>query len=222
MSDVGTTNDARDAAVETAADPNFGVPTEPADPWVLLTAWLPTNDDPDRPQVTVSTVNELGAPDARTVLLSEFDRTGFYFHTDANSRKASHIAANPHVAVTVLWPGFTRQLVIQGTAEVAPVDEIAAAYISRSPYLKQLAWLNSHEFAQHPLEERRATWAAFIDEHGPDLDQLAASLDQPASWIGYLVRPTRLTFWGSNPDAASRRTEYTLVDGQWTIGHLPG
>jgi len=222
MSDVGTTNDVRDAAVTTAADPNFGVPTEPTDPWVLLTAWLPSNEDPDRPQITVSTVNELGAPDARTVLMSEFDRNGFYFHTDARSRKSAHIAANPHVAITVLWPGFTRQLVIQGTAEVAPTDEIAAAYASRSPYLKQLAWLNSQEFADLSLDERRAAWAGFIQEHGPELDQLSASLEQPDSWIGYLVRPTRLTFWGSNPDAASRRTEYTLVDGTWTLSHLPG
>jgi pyridoxamine 5'-phosphate oxidase len=191
------------------------VPEIPADPWELLSAWLPANTDPDRPQITVSTVGEDGIPDARTVLMTEFDADGFYFHTDARSRKAAQLAARPAVAITVLWPGFTRQLVIQGVAEVAPATEIADAYQRRSPYLQQLAWQNTQEFAQLDIDARRAAWSAFLAEH-------VDGFDQPEGWIGYLVRPTRLTFWGSNADAASRRTEYTLVDGNWEIGYLPG
>lgn len=187
----------------------------PADPWDLLEEWLPANDDPDRPQITLSTVTALGEPDARTVLLTEFDREGFYFHTDARSRKVSDIQANPWVAITVLWPNFTRQLVVQGRAEVAPPEELAAAYRRRSPYLQQLAWQNSQDFAQLPLEERRESWAAFLAEHG-------AGFEQPDTWIGFLVRPHRLTFWGSNPDAASRRAEYALVDTDWRLGYLAG
>jgi len=197
------------------ADPGLGLPLVPADPFDLLSAWLPANSEPDRPQMILSTVSASGEPDARTVLLSEFDSLGFYFHTDARSRKAAHISANPAVALTVLWPGFTRQLVIQGLAEVAPVEEIAAAYVLRSPYLKQLAWQNSHDFAQLSLEERRVQWAELTQK-------TSAEFDQPDGWIGYLVRPTRLTFWGSNQDTASRRTEYTLVDGTWNVSFLAG
>jgi pyridoxamine 5'-phosphate oxidase len=187
----------------------------PADPFDLLDEWLPANDDLDRPQITLATIDPDGHPDARTVLMSEFDRSGFYFHTDARSRKARDIAANPAVAIVVLWPGFTNQLVVAGSAEVAPPDEIAAAYRKRSPYLQQLAWQNSLEFAQLPFEERAGQWAAFLAEHD-------GAFDQPESWIGYLVRPTRLTFWQSNPDTASRRVEYTATRGAWSIGYLPG
>ena len=42
------------------------------------------------------------------------------------------------------------------------------------------------------------------------------------TWIGFVVRPTRLTFWQSNPSTASRRDEYTLVDGSWALTHLAG
>lgn len=201
-----------------SADPGFGLPVAPTDPWRLLTLWLPTNTDPDRPQIVLSTVDAAGAPDARTVLLSEFDENGFYFHTDSRSRKAAHIAANPAVAITVLWPGFTRQLVIQGRAEVAPAAEIASAYAARSPYLQQLARLNSKAFAELVLSERRSLWAAFAAEHAH------TAPDQPASWTGFLVRPTRLTFWTSNSDAASHRLEYTRVDDAagWSLGRLPG
>jgi pyridoxamine 5'-phosphate oxidase len=150
-------------------------------------------------------------PDARTVLLTEFDSEGLYFHTDSRSRKVADIAANPAVALTFLWPGFTRQLVVQGRAEVAPAPELVAAFEARSPYLKQLAWLNSSEFAQLDLDERLSQWAAF---------ELPA--EAPTTWIGFLVRPTRLTFWSSNQDAASRREEFALVDGDWVASYLPG
>jgi pyridoxamine 5'-phosphate oxidase len=180
----------------------------------ILAEWLPANGDPDRPQIILSTISANGGPDARTVLLSEYDGDGFYFHTDARSRKVADIAANPSVAFTILWPGFTRQLVVQGRAEVAPGDEIAAAYRARSPYLKQLAWQNSIEFAQLSIEERRAQWASFTDD--PE------SLEQSPTWIGFLIRPTRLTFWTSNPDAPSRRTEHSLRDGTWSVGYLAG
>lgn len=184
--------------------------------WDLVSTWLPANDIPERPQITLSTVSAAGAPDARTVLLSEFDARGFYFHTDSRSRKVSDIAANPAVAMTFLWPGFTRQLVVQGQAEVAPEEEIAAAFEARSPYLKQLAWQNSEEFAQLPLDERRAQWAAFLAAN-------SEGIAQPPTWIGFLVRPTRLTFWQSNPDAASLRTEYALTDDEgWVERYLPG
>ncbi|MGV8895724.1 MAG: pyridoxine/pyridoxamine 5'-phosphate oxidase [Rhodoglobus sp.] len=177
----------------------------------LLDDWLPANDNPERPQMILSTVSAAGSPDARTVLLSEFDSQGLYFHTDSRSRKVADIAANPAVALTFLWPGFTRQLVVQGAAEVAPSPEIAAAFEARSPYLKQLAWQNSREFAQLDLDERRSEWASFAL---PD--------DPPTTWIGFVVRPTRLTFWSSDPETASRREEFTLVDGGWSSSYLAG
>jgi len=189
--------------------------SEPADPWEVVRGWLPRNDDPDRPQMTLSTVTPAGEADARTVLLSEYGREGFYFHTDAMSRKASNIVNNASVALTFLWPGFTKQLVVQGRAEVAPSSEATAAYRARSPYLQQLAWQNTFAFAQLPDEERRAAWRAFAEEHH-------GVFAQPDTWIGFLVRPTRMTFWRSDPEAASRRVEYRESSGGWTIAYLPG
>ncbi|GGK99177.1 hypothetical protein GCM10007382_19160 [Salinibacterium xinjiangense] len=177
----------------------------------LLDEWLPANHDQERPQMILSTVSGNGVPDARTVLLTEFDSEGLYFHTDSRSRKVADITGNPAVALTFLWPGFTRQLVVQGRAEVASVPELAAAFETRSPYLQQLAWQNSSEFAQLDLDERRSQWAAFQPPAGA-----------PSTWTGFLVRPTRLTFWGSNQDAASRREEFNLDGGDWVSSYLPG
>uniref|UniRef100_UPI00286A4E7C pyridoxamine 5'-phosphate oxidase family protein n=1 Tax=Pseudolysinimonas sp. TaxID=2680009 RepID=UPI00286A4E7C len=57
----------------------------PEDPWQLLAEWLPSNEDPARPVMTLATAAD-GIPDARTLLLSEWDEHGLYFHTDSRSR----------------------------------------------------------------------------------------------------------------------------------------
>ncbi|BDZ45669.1 pyridoxine/pyridoxamine 5'-phosphate oxidase [Naasia aerilata] len=182
----------------------------------LLREWLPGNEDPDRPRMQLATLDETGAPDVRTVLLSEWDETGLYLHTDANSRKVAQLTASPAVALDLLWPGFARQLVVQGTAERADPDEERSAYARRSPYLRQLAWQNTHELARAPREERERVWAEFQAEHD------IGGLEPPATWIGYRVRPTRLTFWEANPAGPSHRVEFALAGGTWTRSDLPG
>ncbi|MDO9397318.1 MAG: pyridoxamine 5'-phosphate oxidase family protein [Herbiconiux sp.] len=192
-----------------------GLPVETAgSPAELLASWLPANDDPLRPLMTLSTVSASGYPDARSVLLSEYDAAGLSFHTDSRSRKAADLTANPRVALTLVWPG--RQLVVQGDAAPVGAEERARAYAQRSRYLQLLAWLNTPELATLPLPERRARWAAFAAEH-PE-----GSLTPPPTWVGYRVRPVRLTFWEGDAEAASRRTEFTRRGDDWSAAVLAG
>ncbi|MFT4210532.1 MAG: pyridoxamine 5'-phosphate oxidase family protein [Microbacterium sp.] len=195
-----------------AADPVQGdVPV--ADPLALAASWLPgPTDEPLR--MTLSTIDADGFPRARTVLLTEFDGRRFFFHTDALSRKVADLAADPRVCLTVLWAEAGRQLVVQGTASSADAEEAAEAYRRRSPYLRQLAWQNTVEYAQLPLAEREAAWAAFRAE--------APDPAQPDGWAGFAVEPHRLLFWVAHPDAASRRAEYTRAGAGWALRRLPG
>ena len=185
------------------------------DPVALALSWLPGNDEVERPQITLSTIAPDGWPDARTVLLSSAGPEGFCFHTDAHSRKVAELRADPRAVITVLWPGFTRQLVVAGIAEPVSAEALAVAYRARSPYLQQLAWQNTAEFARLPSDERRARWAAFTAEND-------GQFAQPDNWAGFLIRPTRLTFWQSNPDTASERSEYTRDTDGWALERLPG
>lgn len=187
----------------------------PADPWVLLRAWLPANDDPTRPLMTLATVGDDGRPDARTLLLSEYDDTGFYFHTDSRSRKVAQLAGHAAVALMLHFPETKRQITVQGTAAPAPADELQRAYRARSPYLQQLAWQNTVEFAGMPHADRVSSWTRFREEH-------ADGFGQPPTWVGYHVAPSRLTFWVGADDTASRRTEYTLTPEGWAVSLLAG
>jgi pyridoxamine 5'-phosphate oxidase len=182
----------------------------------LLTAWLPGNEEPDRPQLQLATVDDTGRPDLRTLLLSAWNEEGFVFHTDAASRKAAQLAAHRAVALALVQPGLPRQLVVRGHAEPADRAVVEDGYRRRSPYLKQLAWQNTAELARLPRDERARRWAAFRAEQDP------AALPPSPTWIGFLVRPDRLTFWESDPDGPSHRVEYAAVDDGWTVSHLPG
>ncbi len=184
----------------------------PSSPDAILADWLPANEDPARALMTLATIDADGAPDARSLLLSEWTPEGFWFHTDARSRKAEQLATQPSVALVLAWPERRRQLVVRGRAEHASATEASVAYRARNPYLQQLAWLNTDGFARRPVEERIAVWAAFSADH-PD------GLDEPESWLGFLVRPTRLSFWSGSAATASRRIEYVRASpgSAWTV-----
>ncbi|GAA1955563.1 pyridoxamine 5'-phosphate oxidase family protein [Microbacterium aquimaris] len=198
--------------IDHATDPVHAA-EPPADPAALAAGWLP-GPDADRMLMTLSTVSPEGVPHARTVMLSDFDGVRFSFHTDASSRKVADLAVNPRVALTILWPGFTRQLVVEGLATRASDTAAARAYARRSPYLRQLAWMNTDEVAGRPLAQREEGWARFAAEH-PDPEP-------PAGWVGFTVAPERWLFWVSHPGAPSRRIEYTRSGAGWSARPLPG
>ncbi|WP_378147192.1 pyridoxal 5'-phosphate synthase [Cnuibacter sp. UC19_7] len=189
-------------------------PALPASAIALLEEWLPANSSPARPLMTLSTIGLDGYPDARTVLLSEWDESGFFLHTDSRSRKAQQLDADPRASLTLVWPEHKRQLVMQGDASPASADEQTRAYRHRSRYLQLLAWLNDPAFAALPEPDRVARWAAF--------DAANPSLSAPDTWRGYRVAPVRLTFWEGRDDAASRRREFTLASSGWQESLLPG
>lgn len=186
----------------------------PADPWDLLVSWLPDNEDPERPLMTLATATG-GAPDGRTVLLSAFDRDGFYFHTDSRSRKIADVEANPRVALVLFFGAWSRQLTVQGVVEPLTEDELRWAYDHRREYLKELAWLNTDEFAALPLAERLDRWADLAAEQ-------KGEWSPPDTWTGRRVRPSRLTFWAGRDDTCSRRVEYRSTDDGWTVSVLAG
>lgn len=186
------------------------------DPLPLLGRWLPENTDALRPLMTLSTISADGYPDSRNVLLSEFDGAALCFHTDARSRKASELAANPRVSLTFVWAELGRQLTVVGDAERASAEEAAAVFAASSRYLQLLAWSNTAELAVRSVAARREAWAAFAAEH-PD-----GTLDAPPTWVGFRVTPRRITFWRGDLDGPSNRVEYTRAGDDWIVERLPG
>ncbi len=196
----------------------------PTGPLPILFEWLPANDDPARPLMVVATLDETGAPDSRTQLLTAWDGLGFYLHTDARARKVAQLANDPRISLTMHLPADAHQITVQGHAEVADADEREWAFEHRSPYLQQLAWQNTVEFASLPKLDRVSAWEAFHADH-PE------GFTAPPTWTGFLVRPSRITFWVGSTVTASRRVEYSrptssrgepLDSSMWMVTSLAG
>lgn len=201
------------------ADASFGHDVDDTqslqpDPIALMNRWLPDNDTELRPLAALATIGLDGMPAVRHVLISDRDDSGLYFHTDATSRKAAELAANPVAAMTVAWPQFGRQLAVRGTVELLEPADAAVAYRHRSRYLQLLAWQNTPATALLPADERRDRWAAF--------DRAHPELEPPAEWAGFRLRPRTITFWRGDAEGPSNRHEYTVAVEGWTGTVLPG
>lgn len=198
----------------------------PEEPTAVLTEWLPGNEDPARPTMVVATVDQSGAPDSRTQLLTAWDSSGFYAHSDSRARKIAQLEHDPRVAFTMHLAADAHQITVQGIASVADAEELEWAFAHRSPYLQQLAWQNTVEFASLPRLDRVKAWEDFQTDH-PE------GFTAPPTWTGSLIRPLRITFWVGSTITASRRVEYTrpasavalgesLDASSWTVTQLAG
>src|SRR5690606_24032662 len=95
---------------------------------------------PEPTAVALATADARGRPSVRMVLLKGFDRTGFVFFTNLESRKAEDLAVNPRAALCFHWTPMEVQVRVEGA--VTPVSqEEADAYFATRPKGSQIgAW----------------------------------------------------------------------------------
>src|ERR1700744_2661218 len=76
--------------------------------------------EPTLPEaMNLATATRGGRPSTRLVLLKAYDRRGFVFYSNSESRKGEEMAANPQVALCFHWKSLLRQVRIEGRVEPA-------------------------------------------------------------------------------------------------------
>ena len=165
--------------------------------------------------MTLSTVDELGHPDARVVLLKGFDKRGLVFYTHRTSRKGKQIAAHPYVALTFFWDILERQVRVLGSVEWTS-DAESDEYFHSRPRSSQLGAIVSNQSAvisgRHSLEESLAELEASSGED---------RLTRPPAWGGYRVVPTEFEFWQGRPSRLHDRIRYVQdAEGSWVRERL--
>ena len=183
------------------------------EPLALFDSWFDealASEPNDANAMALATATPEGRPSARMVLLKGHGPEGFVFYTNAESRKGSEIAANPHAALLFHWKSLRRQVRIEGSlSEVTPAE--ADAYFHSRPRVSQLGSAASDQ--SRPLDSRRT----YLDR----VEKLAIACEgeeipRPPHWTGFRLAPVQFEFWLDRENRLHERRSFTLTGETWT------
>jgi pyridoxamine-phosphate oxidase len=170
---------------------------------------------PEPNAMNLATVNEMGRPSSRIVLLKGIEEGGFVFYSNYLSKKGKDIENNPACALTFFWPELERQIRIEGVADRVDGTTSDNYFKSRprGSRIGALASPQSSMIANRKILEERVLQ---IESKYKGVDDLP----RPHQWGGYKVDPFLIEFWQGRADRLHDRIQYSKVDGKWQIHRL--
>ncbi|BEV12714.1 pyridoxamine 5'-phosphate oxidase [Asticcacaulis sp. DW145] len=188
-----------------------------AEPFDLFGQWLmdARGKEPNDPNaMTVATVDPEGMPDARMVLLKDFDRQGFVFYTNTESAKGRQILEARKAALLFHWKSLRRQVRIRGTVELVREAEADEYFASRARNSQIGAWASEQS---RPLESRFALEKR-VAEYG--LKFGIGAVPRPPHWTGFRIVPTEMEFWRDKPFRLHDRLKFERAGDGWVKSKL--
>ena len=166
----------------------------------------------DPTAMSVATVDSVGRPWQRMVLLKGFDERGFVFYTNLNSQKGNELKNNPKVAMCFHWKSLLRQVRINGTAKKVS-DKVADEYYNTRGYESRIgAWASK----QSSILTNRDELLNSIEEYKKKYDN-KNEVPRPNHWSGWNLTPTSIEFWLDGDSRIHERLKYIKDEvGNWT------
>ncbi len=191
--------------------------TVPTDPFDFFRAWFAEAEatevnDPNA--MTVATADQEGHPSARIVLLKDWDRAGFVFYTNKESRKGGELRENARACLLFHWKGLRRQVRIEGPVLDVTDAEADAYYNSRPRGSRVGAWAS---IQSRPLANRDELLGRIAEY---EAKYPGEEVPRPAHWSGYRVVPQYFEFWQDMPFRLHDRNVFTRQGDAWQHGKL--
>lgn len=165
--------------------------------------------------LNLCTVDAKGKPSGRIVLLKGYDRDGFVFFTNYQSRKGQELLANPYACMIFFWKELERQVRIDGRIEKVTDQENDTYFFSRPEGSQVGAWSSP----QSSIIENRQV----IENNVKHYHQVFSNqpITRPPHWGGYRVIPYQVEFWQGRSSRLHDRLQYSLMeDGNWQLVRL--
>ncbi len=164
--------------------------------------------------MTLATSTKTGFPSARIVLLKGFNKNGFVFFTNYNSKKGKELEENPRAALIFFWKEVERQIRIEGNVEKLTAEESDEYFNSRPVGSRIGAWASP----QSSIIKNREIIEANAENY---LHQFKEAIPRPPHWGGFVVMPAVIEFWQGRSNRLHDRLQYTKqANGDWEIKRL--
>jgi pyridoxamine 5'-phosphate oxidase len=187
------------------------------DPFKQLNNWIVEvmgNGEPEPTAMSLSSVDTLGQPHSRIVLLKGLENDGLRFFTNYKSDKGSQMSSNNKVAALFFWPLAERQVRVEGQVQKVS-DDISDTYFFSRPRESQIgAWAS-------PQSKQVGSYEDLADRY-TEIEKRFEGQDvpRPPFWGGYCIVPHSFEFWQGRPGRMHQRYRYTLNGASWEIKTL--
>jgi pyridoxamine 5'-phosphate oxidase len=169
----------------------------------------------DSNAMAIATVDSLGFPSNRIVLLKAVENDELIFFTNYSSAKGQDLLNNPVVSALFFWREQERQVRIHGKV-VKISKEKSEAYFATRPYLSQIGAAASDQ--SQPIESRAALESKFLEFQNEYPEGIAVPM--PEKWGGFAIQPISFEFWQGREGRLHDRIVYTLEGSAWTTVRL--
>ena len=187
------------------------------DPYDLFKEWFELakkNEINDPNAMNLSTVNQNFQPSSRMVLMKFFDREGFVFNTNMNSKKSKEIIHSSKVCLNFYWKSIRKQVRIEGFAEEINKEEADNLFNKRPEGSKIGAWASD----QSNDLLNRADLEKKVKEYQEKFKNIL--IPRPAYWSGFRVSPDLFEFWQDMPSRLHDRLEFKKYQNIWKVKKL--
>jgi pyridoxamine 5'-phosphate oxidase len=165
--------------------------------------------------MALATASKKGIPSVRMVLLKGWDKKGFKFYTNYNSRKAQELIKNPHASLCFHWAPIERQVRIEGAIEMVSKKDSQDYHASRPRGSQIAAWASE----QSSIIKSREQLLSRYDELEEQFSDKPVKC--PPHWGGFRVVPNRIEFWLGRLNRFHERVVFERKKtGKWSISLL--
>ena len=177
-----------------------------------FTEWFEKARDcePDFPEaMSLSTVSTDGQPSSRMVLMKSYDKNGFVFYTNLNSRKGQEFRSTPKAALLFYWKSLKRQIRIEGGISEVSAAEADSYFASRPRGSQVGAWASDQS---QPMKNESELEGSVDNYTAKFADQI---IERPPFWSGLRVKPQSIEFWQDRCFRLHLREVYKFEENQW-------
>ena len=164
--------------------------------------------------MTLVTATPDGRPSARVVLLKSFDKEGFVFYTNYESRKAMELLENPYACIVFDWHVMERQVRIEGVVKKVPAEESDKYFYSRPEGSQLGAWISPQSTfieGRQELEDRKLKIESQFK---------TKEITRPPHWGGFVLEPHTIEFWQGRQSRLHDRIIYLKTEEEWIMRRL--